>query len=43
MDNKEPNIWGIHTQNDSLFLTGNKIAIGWRELGNLSKISRKKH
>lgn len=34
----EIRIWGIHTptQNDSLFLQDNKIAIGWKEVGNLA-------
>ena len=31
-------VWGIHTQNDKLFLDGNIIAIGWDELGDLSLI-----
>jgi len=29
----ERNTWGIHTQNDDLFLHSNKIAIGWCEMG----------
>jgi restriction system protein len=32
------NVWGIHTKDDYLFLKSNVIAIGWRELGDLSKI-----
>lgn len=35
---EEIRIWGIHTKNDSLFLNENKIAIGWREFGDLSKV-----
>ena len=31
-------IWGIHTKDESLFLNGNVIAIGWREIGDLSQI-----
>lgn len=31
-------IWGIHTQDDRLFLDKNVIAIGWKEMGDLSKI-----
>ena len=31
-------IWGIHTQDDHLFLNKNVIAIGWREFGDLSAI-----
>ncbi len=36
--NDEIRMWGIHTpiQNDSLFLQDNKIAIGWKEVGNLA-------
>ena len=32
----EKKVWGIHTQDDSLFLQGNVIAIGWKEMGDLS-------
>lgn len=38
MSNKEKKIWGIHTQDDNLFLKENLIAIGWHEMGDLSKI-----
>ena len=38
MANEEKKIWGIHTQDDNLFLKGNVIAIGWHEMGNLSLI-----
>ena len=31
-------IWGIHTQDESLFLNGSVIAIGWRDIGDLSRI-----
>ena len=31
-------IWGIHTQDDHLFLDGNVIAIGWSEFGDLNQI-----
>jgi restriction system protein len=31
-------MWGIHTQNDSLFLEKQLIAIGWIEMGDLSLI-----
>ena len=31
-------IWGIHTKDESLFLNGNVIAIGWRDIGDLSLI-----
>ena len=33
---EEAKMWGIHTQDDSLFLHGNVIAIGWKEMGDLS-------
>ena len=29
-------LWGIHTRDDNLFLHGNVIAIGWKEIGDLS-------
>ena len=38
MSNKEKKIWGIHIQDDNLFLKENWIAIGWHEMGDLSKI-----
>ena len=38
MANEEKKIWGIHTQDDNLFLKGNVIAIGWHEMGDLSLI-----
>ena len=38
MANEEKRIWGIHTKDDNLFLKDNLIAIGWHEMGDLSKI-----
>ncbi|MEE6710260.1 restriction endonuclease [Lacticaseibacillus paracasei] len=38
MANNEKKVWGIHTQNDNLFLNNNVIAIGWNDMGNLSSI-----
>lgn len=38
MLNEEKKVWGIHTKNDSLFLNENIIAIGWKEMGDLSLI-----
>lgn len=35
----EKKIWGIHTLNDSLFLNQNRIAIGWKEMGDLSVLA----
>ena len=35
---EEKKIWGIHTQNDNLFLNKDLIAIGWRDFGDLSKV-----
>ena len=32
----ERRLWGIHTQDDSLFLKNNIIAIGWRAFGDLT-------
>jgi restriction system protein len=34
----ERKVWGIHTQNDSLFLNQGLIAIGWRDFGDLTKV-----
>ena len=36
--NDDKRVWGIHTQDDKLFLTDNKIAIGWHVFGNLSQV-----
>lgn len=38
MANEEKKIWGIHTQDDNLFLKDNVIAIGWKEMGDLRLI-----
>lgn len=38
MANEENRIWGIHTQDDNLFLKENVIAIGWSDMGDLSDI-----
>ena len=35
---EEKKVWGIHTQNDNLFLNKDVIAIGWRDFGDLSKV-----
>ena len=32
-------LWGIHTQDDYLFLHGNVIAVGWKDIGDLSVIA----
>ena len=34
----EKRVWGIHTMNDPLFLNNNLIAIGWKNMGDLSLI-----
>ena len=36
---EEAKMWGIHTQDDSLFLHGNVIAVGWKEIGDLLAIA----
>lgn len=36
---EERKVWGIHTQNDKLFLQDNVIAIGWPDIGDLSKLA----
>lgn len=38
MSTEEKKVWGIHTLNDSLFLSKNLIAIGWREFGDLKNV-----
>ncbi|SKB83964.1 restriction system protein [Lachnospiraceae bacterium] len=38
MGKEEKRIWGIHTQNDNLFLRNNVIAIGWNAMGDLNQI-----
>lgn len=35
----EKRVWGIHTQDDSLFLQHSVIAIGWKQMGDLSLIN----
>ena len=39
MADLEKKVWGIHTKDDSLFLKQGKMAIGWREMGDLTLIS----
>ena len=34
----EKKIWGIHTYDEILFLKDDKMAIGWKEIGNLREI-----
>ena len=38
MPSQDKKIWGIHTLDDNLFLKNNVIAIGWKDMGDLSKI-----
>lgn len=38
MVDEEKRVWGIHTKDDNLFLQKNVIAIGWKDVGDLSKI-----
>ena len=38
MANEEKRVWGIHTQDDNLFLKNDVIAIGWSDIGDLSYI-----
>ena len=42
MKNALSRTWGIHTQNDLVFLTESVIAIGWEELGDLSSLPKTK-
>jgi len=32
----EQRVWGIHTQDDALFLEKNVIAIGWEAFGDMT-------
>lgn len=43
MTNEDKRIWGIHARNDDLFLNNKVVAIGWRELGNLSEIDNNRN
>lgn len=36
--NEEKKVWGIHTINDNLLLNKGVIAIGWCEIGDLSRV-----
>ena len=36
---EEKKVWGIHTMDDFMFLNRNLIAIGWKEMGDLSLIA----
>lgn len=38
MNNEEKRMWGIHTEDDNLFLQNSIIAIGWKGIGDLSVI-----
>ena len=36
--NTEKAVWGIHGTDDSIFLKENKIVLGWKDFGDLSKV-----
>ena len=38
MADVERKVWGIHSTDDGLFLKQGKMAIGWAEVGDLTKI-----
>ena len=38
MSHEEKRVWGIHTTDDNLFLQQAVIAIGWKAMGDLSRI-----
>lgn len=38
-DTERITVWGIHSQDDSIFLNQSIIAIGWDEMGDLSQIA----
>ena len=37
--NTEKAVWGIHGTDDSIFLKENKIVLGWKDFGDLSKLN----
>ena len=39
MADVEKKVWGIHATDDNLFLKQGRIAIGWREMGDLTQIA----
>lgn len=39
VEKEEKKVWGIHTQNDALFLRDNVIAIGWTDIGDIAQIT----
>lgn len=39
MNSTERQIWGIHGKNERLFLTENRIALGWSDFGDLSLVN----
>lgn len=38
MNNQNATVWGIHSEDDRLFLNHDIVAIGWNEVGDLGKI-----
>lgn len=38
MSNEEKRVWGVHTQDDYLFLHNDVIAIGWKDFGDLKAV-----
>lgn len=38
MADSDKKLWGIHTRDEALFLNQNKIAIGWKNMGDLHQI-----
>ena len=38
MSNEDNKVWGVHTQDDYLFLHKDVIAIGWKDFGDLKAI-----
>ena len=39
MADVEKKVWGIHATDDNLFLKQGKIAIGWRDMGDLTQLA----
>lgn len=39
MSNEDKKVWGVHTQDDYLFLHKDVIAIGWKDFGDLKAMT----
>lgn len=39
-ENEEKRVWGMHSTDDYLFLKESIVALGWKELGDLSNVEK---